>query len=118
MPYCPECNVEYTVGVEKCSDCEVSLVEHLADEVMIEVPMEEGLCQVYCTNNLIEAEMIVSNLETAGIEAFIMDQQDRANTFLNSENLIKIFVDEKDYDSAVEYIEESNTNTTEVTPDT
>lgn len=29
MPFCPKCRAEYVEGVEKCSDCQVDLVEEL-----------------------------------------------------------------------------------------
>ncbi|MGA7160706.1 MAG: zinc ribbon domain-containing protein [Bacteroidota bacterium] len=63
MPFCPNCKAEYVIGTLRCSDCNLSLVDHLPEEQQIEyeecgncfesVTAESDFC-VHCGNLLSE----------------------------------------------------------------
>jgi hypothetical protein len=104
MPFCPNCKSEYLSGVEKCQDCDLPLVAELIDE---EHFSQEDFTLVYSTTDLIEAEMICDNLESADIEAYILDQEDRNFPGRPDNSIIKVFVKNENAEEALEFINES-----------
>jgi len=67
MPFCPECQAEYTEGVAKCADCDVALVPTLPEEDL------RDFVEFYASFDWLEAGRIGSILEQSGIKALIRD---------------------------------------------
>jgi len=105
MPYCPICKTEFIEGIKICSDCEVDLVDFLPNEG---IPQTDALELIYTTDEIYKAEMIKSNLESAGIEVTILSQKDRNYPGVGNLALIKLFVPEGDKETALEYINTMN----------
>lgn len=105
MPYCPICKTEYLEGIISCSDCKVELVDFLPAE---EIQETEDLKLIYTTDEIYKAEMIKSNLESAGIEVTILSQKDRNYPGVGNLAMIKLFVPEGDEETALEYINTLN----------
>ena len=105
MPYCPECKTEYREGIKICSDCEIELVDALPEDVL---PDFEDLELIYTTDEYYKAEMIRSNLESAGIDVTILSQKDRNYPGVGNLSVIKLFVSNSDIDAALEYINSIN----------
>ena len=105
MPYCPECKTEYREGIKICSDCGIELVDALPEDVL---PDFEDLELIYTTDEYYKAEMIRSNLESAGIDVTILSQKDRNYPGVGNLSVIKLFVSNSDIDAALEYINSMN----------
>jgi len=77
VPYCPKCGFEYQPGIEKCPDCDETLVDELPEEKPSEgidyVPLRTLPSRLY-------AEMLREALEKEGIPSFIKSD-DVAITF-------------------------------------
>lgn len=73
MPFCPECKYEYNPGITRCPDCEVDLVESLPTDQskdLAEGASDADFVKVYTARDEMEAMMIKSVLEAAGIEVW------------------------------------------------
>jgi hypothetical protein len=66
MAYCPECGAEFQVGIRRCPECLVDLVEELDDPSLDEV-QEQDLVPVKASVVAEEAKKIKKLLETNGI---------------------------------------------------
>ena len=79
MPFCPKCKAEYVVGITKCSDCEIPLVNALPiepyqdehnvnlDNQPNEAEVESSMVYLCTINNEIEAIILRDLLKEAGI---------------------------------------------------
>ncbi|MCE1188941.1 MAG: DUF2007 domain-containing protein [Ignavibacteria bacterium] len=114
MPYCPECKSEYIEGVTRCSDCEVDLVDVLNED---EHFSPENYKLIFQSSQVIEAEMLKSNLESAGIEAYILNQTDRSYVGFNNTGLVKVFVNISDENDAEEFLKNYETSENNVNPE-
>lgn len=70
MPWCPECQVEYREGFERCSECQVELVATLPAKPIREGP-EWVEIKVFASRE--EAELALGLLQSAGIDGEIRD---------------------------------------------
>jgi len=69
MPFCPECKYEYRVTTKTCPECKVDLVDQLE-----EMPTSsEDYAEVYMVSNRMEADVVASILEEAGVAFLIRD---------------------------------------------
>lgn len=67
MRYCPSCGAEYRSGFDRCTDCDVALVDEPPTAAM--TPQRVDLRDVYSTGRRVDAELIRSMLESHGLNA-------------------------------------------------
>lgn len=108
---CPNCEAEYVDGITNCADCGTTLIPNdqfvkKTDEV---VSLDDWKV-VHSTQDIIEAEMLKSNLSGAGIEAFIFSKEDRMRLNLSyvGSAPIKLFVRVENFDDAMQIISQIN----------
>lgn len=101
MPFCPNCKTEFIEGIEQCSDCQVPLIPVLIEETHFDA---ENFELVYCCSDIIEAQMLHSNFESAGIDSYILNQMDRSYPGSNNAGLVKIFVKKHQALDAMEFL--------------
>ncbi|MCX8056027.1 MAG: DUF2007 domain-containing protein [Ignavibacteria bacterium] len=90
MKICPNCNSEYEDTVITCADCGSLLVEKPVYDESLEKYKDWD--EVYSTPHLYEAEMVRTNLETAGIESVILEQKDSSFPLGGELGEIKVLV--------------------------
>jgi hypothetical protein len=71
MPYCPTCKSEYRPGIERCSDCDVALVDAPPDAEP--APLEE----VFRADSQAAAQRICAVI-LDGLECFVRERGSRA----------------------------------------
>jgi hypothetical protein len=103
MKICPECGAEYENSVQVCSDCNVELITKSEYEKlnMKYSDWEE----VFSSPHLYEAEMVKTNLESAGIDAVIFDQKDSSFPLGGELGEIKVLVPQDKVEEALLIIE-------------
>jgi hypothetical protein len=85
MPFCPQCRAEYVAGAKECKDCGVPLVDVLPPEVHED---KEDLVPVYKADTEVQAGMVLSVLQQAGIDAELYPIWDR-----ETHSWLKLFSD-------------------------
>jgi len=68
--FCPQCKAEYRVGFNRCSGCDVDLVDHLP----VEPPHDVELVVIRSYASVIEADLAKNALGAAGIEAVLRSE--------------------------------------------
>ncbi len=90
MKVCPKCGAEYEDIVNICSDCDAELVsKEELDRVEIKYSDWE---EVFSSPQHYEAEMVKTNLESAGIEAVVFDKKDSSFPLGGELGEIKVYV--------------------------
>lgn len=116
MPVCPNCKYEYVNGITICPDCNISLVEikefSKSDEVS-----EKDWVLIYTSFSEIDINMIKGNLESADIGVFVLSQKDSSFPAPGDLSLIKLMVKEADVQSALEFIQEIKSKSSELDED-
>lgn len=107
MKYCPNCRTEYIDSAKICSDCDAELVNNLPVDEQI-INEESDLTLVYQCDQLYKAQMIKSNLESAGIQSFVLSQKDSNYPGVGDLAIIKLYVMNNDAEAALEFIKGSN----------
>lgn len=103
MKICPKCGAEYERTVEVCSDCNVKLISKSEYE-KLKMKYSDWE-EVFSSPHLYEAEMVKTNLESAGIEAVIFDQKDSSFPLGGELGEIKVLVQKDKVEEALLIIE-------------
>ncbi|MCR4416876.1 MAG: DUF2007 domain-containing protein [Ignavibacteria bacterium] len=109
MKICPNCASEYEDSVNICSDCNVELVSKEEYE-KLESKYSDWE-EVFSSPQHYEAEMVKTNLESAGIEAMIFDQKDSSFPLGGELGEIKVFVPKDKVEDARLIIEKLESQT-------
>ena len=106
MPFCPNCHCEYRRGFTRCSDCDVALVELLADDHLVQ--RDNGALELTELGNFpdpMAAQMFQELLESNGIVSVLQsDFNAGAGTYTASPNAL--LVSKNDFAKARELYEE------------
>ncbi len=105
---CPECNNEYAGGITVCPVCNVELIDE--KEFRERKTQTQEWVTVYTTNDDIEAAMLKSNLEFAGIEVVIIDKKDSSFPVWGDLSVIKLDVRREDAEKARRIIDDIQEN--------
>lgn len=106
MSFCPKCKYEYKEGIVKCPDCDEILVPELHEGYIT----ENDLRLVYRCDFLYKAQMVQANLNSAGIEAFILTQKDSSFPTVGDLGIINVFVRKDDAEAAMNYVKNTAMN--------
>lgn len=101
---CPKCEYEYIETVKTCPDCGSGLVTSEDFEGNL-VHHSDWCVACTCSNN-IEAEMMKTNLESAGIESLVLSQSDRSFPVEGNMTIVKVLVKKSDSSEASEIIDD------------
>ncbi len=105
MAFCPICGSEYEPGIERCSDCNILLVDHPPDEDQ-DVDPEAALVEVFEASGDKEALVIKGLLESDGIWCSLESDVPHSVFPLEVDGLgaVRIMVSEEDAQRAIELI--------------
>lgn len=105
MPVCPKCNYEYVEGITICPDCGSALISE--DELEeFNKREEEDWVLVYTSFDEFEVDMIIGNLESAGISTSKLSQKDHSFPAPGDLSVVKLMVSKNDVQAALEFIED------------
>ncbi|MGB9663892.1 MAG: DUF2007 domain-containing protein [Ignavibacteria bacterium] len=103
MKVCPKCGAEYEDSIQICFDCNVKLITQSEyEKLKMEYTDWE---EVFSSPYLYEAEMVKTNLESAGIDAVIFDQKDSSFPLGGELGEIKVLVPKDKVEEALLIIE-------------
>jgi hypothetical protein len=102
--FCPVCEAEYEPGITECPDDSTALVERLTPENTIRDNSEARFVPLHKLGSPAEAEMVNDILTNNGVRAVIKSGGADAFSPLLSATAegAEIFVDERDFDRAME----------------
>ncbi len=102
--FCPVCEAEYKPGITQCPDDETALVERLTAENTVHDSSEARFVALHKLGSPAEAEMVNDIFTNNGVRSVIKSGGADAFSPLLSATAegAEIFVDERDYDRALE----------------
>lgn len=103
---CPKCEYEYHEGVTVCPDCNTELVTVKNFEGNLINPQDWVI--VFSCADIVEADMLKSNLAGADIETLILNQNDSSFPVVGDLSVIKLLVKKNDAEDAVAIIDDIN----------
>ncbi len=108
---CPKCESQYVKGIDICADCGIELIPVEEFEGNLIKPSDWVIA--YTCGDSYEAEMLKTNLESAGIETLILAQKDRNYPTVGDLAIIKVLVTRKYANEAMEIINDINSQNIE-----
>lgn len=99
---CPKCEYEYVDGITVCADCGTKLIDKSEFEGHLVHPSDWQI--VYTTGESYKAQMLKANLEGAGIECTLLQQNDSSFPTVGDLSVIKLLVRKSDSENALEII--------------
>lgn len=105
---CPNCEYEYIESVTTCPDCGSELVS--SEDFEGNLVHHSDWCVACSCGSNIEAEMMKTNLESAGIEALVLSQSDRSFPVDGNMTVVKVLVKKTDSDEAETIIDDIRNN--------
>jgi len=112
MKVCPNCGAEYEDSVQVCSDCNVELVSK--EELESLESKYSDWEEVFSSPQQYEAEMVKTNLESAGIEAIVFDKKDSSFPLGGELGEIKVYVPKDKVEEAKTIIEKLESQSDDV----
>ena len=105
--FCPVCESEYEVGITRCPDDDIELVERLTPENTLHDHSEARFVPLRTLGNPAEAEMVGDILRQNGIRAVVQSGGlDALSPLLSATSPgAAVLVDERDFDRARELYE-------------
>ncbi|MCK5455658.1 MAG: DUF2007 domain-containing protein [Melioribacteraceae bacterium] len=103
---CPKCEYEYHEGITVCPDCDTQLVTIENFEGNLTHPKDWVI--VFSCADIVEADMLKSNLGGADIDVLILNQNDRSFPVVGDLSVIKILVRKDDAEDATAIINDIN----------
>jgi hypothetical protein len=102
--FCPVCESEYEPGITRCPDDEVALVEQLTPENTLHDFSEARFVSLHKMGSPAEAEMVNDILHKNGLRCVLKaGGADALSPLLSATSEgAEIFVDERDFDRAME----------------
>lgn len=101
--FCPVCEAEYEPGITHCRDDNTALVEHLTAENTVHDLSEARFVALHKLGSPAEAEMVNDLLTQNGIRSVVKSGgADAFSPLLSATAGAEIFVDERDFDRAME----------------
>jgi len=96
--YCPECRSEFQPGVERCSDCDLPLVDRLPEPKTV-----DSWAEVFRGGGP-QADVVAGALEAAGIETLTPDEYTSNLGLYAPAAVIRVLVPEQDLAAAREIL--------------
>ncbi|MCF6268488.1 MAG: DUF2007 domain-containing protein [Melioribacteraceae bacterium] len=103
---CPKCEYEYHEGITTCPDCNTELVTIEDFEGNLVHPKDWVI--VSTCADIVEADMLKSNLGGADIDVLILNQNDRSFPVVGDLSVIKLLVKKNDAEDAIAIINDIN----------
>ena len=103
---CPKCEYEYHEGITVCPDCATELVTIENFEGNLTHPKDWVI--VYSCADIVEADMLKSNIGGADIDVLVLNQNDSSFPVVGDLSVIKILVRKDDAEDAVAIINDIN----------
>jgi Putative prokaryotic signal transducing protein len=101
--FCTVCEAEYEAGITHCPDDNTPLVERLTPENTLHDSSEASFVSLHKLGSPAEAEMVNDILTKNGVRSVIKGGSDAFSPLLSATSEgAEIFVDERDYDRALE----------------
>ena len=112
--HCRECGTEFksSASVDTPVEPETPKSESVSEKLQFVTPtpeeMEKHLVTLLRCRTLVEADLLVARLESAGIRTFLPDQflMQTINWNLNTYGYVRVQVSPKDYEAAKEFLSE------------